>query len=66
MFGKEKLYTTNSLEGSFSHFKELLRVHRGLKKKRKLKLRSINTAKIYINPSISCFNFSSTATPKGT
>lgn len=30
--------TTNSLDGSFSHLKDLLRIHRGLKLKRKLKL----------------------------
>lgn len=30
--------TTNSLDGSFSHLKDMLRIHRGLKKKRKLKL----------------------------
>lgn len=30
--------TTNSLEGSFSHLKEKIRLHRGLKKSRKLKL----------------------------
>lgn len=30
--------TTNTLEGSFSHLKEKIRLHRGLKKSRKLKL----------------------------
>lgn len=30
--------TTNSLEGTFSHLKDMLRIHRGLRKKRKLKL----------------------------
>jgi hypothetical protein len=30
--------TTNSLDGSFSHLKDMLRIHRGLKKDRKLKL----------------------------
>ena len=30
--------TTNSLDGSFSHVKDMLRIHRGLKKDRKLKL----------------------------
>lgn len=30
--------TTNSLDGTFSHLKDLLRIHRGLKLKRKLKL----------------------------
>lgn len=30
--------TTNSLDGSFSHLKDMLRIHRGLKKNRKLKL----------------------------
>lgn len=30
--------TTNSLDGSFSHLKDMLRIHRGLRKNRKLKL----------------------------
>lgn len=30
--------TTNSLDGTFSHLKDILRIHRGLKKNRKLKL----------------------------
>lgn len=30
--------TTNSLDGTFSHVKDMLRIHRGLKKDRKLKL----------------------------
>lgn len=30
--------TTNSLDGTFSHLKDMLRIHRGLKKNRKLKL----------------------------
>lgn len=30
--------TTNSLDGTFSHLKDMLRIHRGLKKHRKLKL----------------------------
>lgn len=30
--------TTNSLDGMFSHLKDMLRIHRGLKKNRKLKL----------------------------
>lgn len=30
--------TTNSLDGSFSHLKDKLRIHRGLKPKRKMKL----------------------------
>lgn len=30
--------TTNSLDGTFSHLKDMLRIHRGLKKSRKLKL----------------------------
>ena len=30
--------TTNSLDGSFSHFKSLLRIHRGLKRARKYKI----------------------------
>ncbi len=30
--------TTNSLDGSFSHLKDLLRIHRGLKKERRRKL----------------------------
>ena len=30
--------TTNSLDGTFAHVKDLLRIHRGLKKQRKLKL----------------------------
>lgn len=30
--------TTNSLDGTFSHLKDMLRIHRGLKRKRKLKL----------------------------
>lgn len=30
--------TTNSLDGTFSHLKDLLRIHRGLNRKRKIKL----------------------------
>ena len=30
--------TTNSLDGSFAHLKDMLRIHRGLKKDRKLKM----------------------------
>jgi len=30
--------TTNSLDGTFSHLKDMLRIHRGLKKSRKLKM----------------------------
>ncbi len=30
--------TTNSLDGTFSHVKDMLRIHRGLKKNRKLKM----------------------------
>lgn len=30
--------TTNSLDGTFSHLKDMLRIHRGLKKNRKLKI----------------------------
>ena len=30
--------TTNSLDGTFSHLKDMLRIHRGLKRNRKLKL----------------------------
>jgi hypothetical protein len=30
--------TTNSLDGAFSHLKDMLRIHRGLKKNRKMKL----------------------------
>lgn len=30
--------TTNSLDGTFSHLKDMLRIHRGLKKNRKLKV----------------------------
>lgn len=30
--------TTNSLDGTFSHVKDMLRIHRGLKKNRKLKI----------------------------
>lgn len=30
--------TTNSLDGTFSHLKDMLRIHRGLKKNRKLKM----------------------------
>ena len=30
--------TTNSLDGSFSHFKSLLRIHRGLKRERRYKV----------------------------
>ncbi len=30
--------TTNSLDGSFAHLKDMLRIHRGLKKNRKLKM----------------------------
>jgi hypothetical protein len=30
--------TTNSLDGTFSHLKDMLRIHRGLKKNRKMKL----------------------------
>lgn len=30
--------TTNSLDGAFSHLKDLLRIHRGLNRKRKIKL----------------------------
>lgn len=30
--------TTNSLDGTFSHLKDMLRIHRGLKKERKFKL----------------------------
>lgn len=30
--------TTNSLDGTFSHVKDMLRIHRGLKAKRKIKL----------------------------
>jgi len=30
--------TTNSLDGTFSHLKDMIRIHRGLKKHRKLKL----------------------------
>ena len=30
--------TTNSLDGSFSHLKDMIRIHRGLKQKQKLKM----------------------------
>ncbi|MEW6408460.1 MAG: hypothetical protein AB1465_07440, partial [Patescibacteria group bacterium] len=30
--------TTNSLDGTFSHLKDMLRIHRGLKRTQKLKM----------------------------